>query len=141
MHVARMRTTILCSSFPMPMWKAMASALKYWLTPSPATPRSHTHMHTHTHIQMHIHIYLLSHIHTLLLIITPISTHAYLCSHITPQVHSFIIFIADAHGSKSLTGLLPPGCAHVALDTETLPLVFKNIFTRALLTDDTRSKL
>ena len=57
------------------------------------------------------------------------------------QVNSFIIFIADADGAKSLAGLLPSGCAHVALETETLPLVFKDIFTRALLSDMNQSKL
>lgn len=52
-----------------------------------------------------------------------------------PMVNSYAIFIAGEAAAESLKQEMPVGHAHVVLDTQDLPRIFKDIFSHSLLKD------
>ena len=50
-------------------------------------------------------------------------------------VEAHAIFIAEEETAEEIAEAMPPGRAHVVLDTTAMPLLFKNIFSEALLND------
>ena len=56
-------------------------------------------------------------------------------------VNSHVFFIAEEDTAEVMAGAMPPGRAHVVMDTTLMPLLFKNIFSEgepfALLTPRT----
>ena len=50
-------------------------------------------------------------------------------------VNAFAFFIAEEETAETMRANMPAGRAHVVMETEGLPLLFKNIFARALLAE------
>jgi hypothetical protein len=48
-------------------------------------------------------------------------------------VNAFVMFVAEEATARQMQRSMPPGRAHLVLDTSTMPLLFKNIFSTALL--------
>ena len=48
-------------------------------------------------------------------------------------VNAFVMFVAEEATANKMKKSMPPGRAHLVLDTTTMPLLFKNIFSTALL--------
>ena len=46
-----------------------------------------------------------------------------------PGVNSHVFFIAEEDTADVMARAMPPGRAHVVLDTTMMPLLFKNIFS------------
>lgn len=57
------------------------------------------------------------------------------------DVNAFAFFIAERDTAEEMKANMPSGRAHVVMDTEALPLLFKNIFSRALLAERQQSSL
>ena len=49
-----------------------------------------------------------------------------------PRVNSYCIFIGEEDTARRMGELMPPGRAHVCMDTTKLPLIFKEIFSHSL---------
>jgi hypothetical protein len=50
-----------------------------------------------------------------------------------PQVNAYAVFIAEPRVAAEMQVRMPSGRAHVVLENEGMPLLFKDIFTRAML--------
>ena len=50
-----------------------------------------------------------------------------------PKVNAFVLFIAEPQVAAEIQKRMPSGRAHVVLENEGMPLLFKDIFTRAML--------
>ena len=48
-----------------------------------------------------------------------------------PRVNSYCIFIGEEETANRMGELMPPGRAHVCMDTTKLPLIFKEIFSHS----------
>lgn len=50
-----------------------------------------------------------------------------------PLVNAYAIFIAEPEVAKVMQSRMPHGRAHVCMDNDRMPLLLKEIFTKALL--------
>ena len=48
-------------------------------------------------------------------------------------VNAFAVFIAEERAAEKMKSRMPAGRAHVVLDNDGMPLLFKEIFTKAML--------
>jgi hypothetical protein len=53
------------------------------------------------------------------------------------RVNAHMFFIAEEASAQRMQASLPPGRAHVVVDTTSMPLLFKNIFASALASGTT----
>lgn len=58
-----------------------------------------------------------------------------------PLVNAYVFFIAEEDTAEKIAENMPDGRAHVVLDTGEMPLLFKNIFSAALLASTPQSRL
>ena len=56
-----------------------------------------------------------------------------------PVVNAYAVFIAEPEVAKEMTERMPSGRAHLVLENDGMPMLLKDIFSRALLS--TRSSL
>ena len=55
-----------------------------------------------------------------------------------PVVHSHVVFISEPHVAEEMQLRMPHGRAHCVLDNEELPLLLKDLFSRALLNSSSK---